>query len=194
MARAAVSQRRQHRQRPFGTTLVQQHVSRYRGRGFHQTGIDTRLFLRGAQKAIAPVEFTQAMRCAPCRQGGQNAARLHLGLLKQLGQILFGVRVAAFQQADPAAFEQFVVARLGALAAPRPHTIGNGQQPGQQAQAHIQSDEGRHDQQDGERQRHSDAPRPHQQQHVAGMRTQHHRQGDGDDGEQQCPEPGTHMP
>ncbi|KAG1088609.1 hypothetical protein G6F40_013465 [Rhizopus arrhizus] len=100
--------------------------------------------------------------------------------------------IAAFQQADPAALQQFVIARLGAFAAPDADAVGDGQQPRQQAQADVQHDEGRDDQQDRQRQRHPDAPGPDQQQHVAGMGAQHHRQSDGDDGKQQSPEPGSH--
>ncbi|KAG0922889.1 hypothetical protein G6F32_014480 [Rhizopus arrhizus] len=132
------------------------------------------------------------MRGARGGQGRQHAAGLGLGLLKQLGQILFGMGIAAFQQADPAALQQFVIARLGAFAAPDADAVGDGQQPRQQAQADVQHDEGRDDQQDRQRQRHPDAPGPDQQQHVAGMGAQHHRQSDGDDGKQQSPEPGTH--
>ncbi|MNV29148.1 hypothetical protein D3C71_1203630 [compost metagenome] len=192
VASAAVSQGRKHCQRAFGAALVQQHIGRYRCRGFNHARIRTGLLLRGGQQAVATIELAQAVRGASRGQGGQHAARLHLGLVEQFGQVFFGDGVAAFQQADPAAFQQFMVARLRTLAAPHADAVRNGKQPGQQAQAHIKHDEGRHDQQHRQRERHVDAPRPDQQQHVAGMRAQHHRQGDGDDGEQQCPEPGTH--
>ena len=113
-----------------------QHVGRDRRRGFHQARVGAGLFLGGRQQAVAAVEFTQAVRGARGRQRGQHAAGLHLGLFEQLGQIFFGVRITAFEQADPAALEQLVVTRLGALAAPSADAIGNRQQPGQQAQAH----------------------------------------------------------
>ncbi len=192
MARATVGQRPQHGQGPLGAALIQQHVGGNRGRGFKQAGIRAGLFLRVGKQAIAPVEFTEAMRGTGGRQRGQDAARTDLGLVQKLRQVFFGMGIAAFEKTNPATFQQFMVARLGTLAAPGPDAIGNGEQPGQQAQADIQDDERRDDEQDGERQRHLDAPRPHQKQHVARMRAQNHRQGDGDDGEQQGPEPGTH--
>jgi len=192
MTGAAVGQRAQHGQCAFSAALIEQHVGRDGGGGFNEAGLGAGLLLRVGQQTIAPVEFAQAMRGTSSGQGSQHAPRADLGLVQKLGQVFFGVGVAAFKQANPAAFEQFVVASLRALAAPGPDAIGNGEQPGQKPQAHVQDDEGGDDEQDGEGQRHLDAPRPHQKQHVARVRAQDHRKGDGDDGEQQGPEPGTH--
>ncbi|CFU09051.1 Uncharacterised protein [Bordetella pertussis] len=184
MARAAVLQRLQQVQRLLGAPLVQQHVGRYRGGGFLQPGILACLFAGGFQHAVPALVLAQVMRRARARQRRQDAAAAHLGLVEQLRQVLLGLRETPFQQADPAAFEQFVVAFLGTAAAPGAQAIGNGHQPGQQAQADVQRDEGGHQQQYRQRQRQLDAPRPDQQQDVARVGAQHDGQRHRDNGQQ----------